>query len=57
MVCLLIDRDEPIIRRFGTTTQQLLLLRDWLIEHRIKHVAMESPASTGTDLEHSGRRL
>jgi transposase len=42
MVCLLIDRADPVIRSFGTTTQQLLLLRDWLIEHRIKHIAMES---------------
>jgi len=42
MVCLLIDRAEPIIRSFGTTTQELLLLRDWLIEQRIKHIAMES---------------
>ena len=42
MVCLLIERSEPIIRSFGTTTQQLLLLRDWLAEHHIRHVAMES---------------
>ena len=42
MVCLLIDRAEPVIRRFGTTTQQLLGLRDFLSEHRIKHIAMES---------------
>lgn len=42
MVCLLIDRTPPIIRSFGTTTQQLLLLRDFLLEHRIKHIAMES---------------
>jgi transposase len=42
MVCLLIDRAQPIIRSFGTTTQQLLLLRDFLLEHRIKHIAMES---------------
>ena len=42
MVCLLIDRSEPIIRRFGTTTQQLLGLRDFLTEHRIRHIAMES---------------
>ncbi len=42
MVCLLIDRSEPIIRNFGTTTQQLLLLRDFLVKHRIKHIAMES---------------
>jgi len=42
MVCLLIDRAEPIIRQFATTTQELLRLRDWLIEHGIKHIAMES---------------
>src|SRR4051812_6721569 len=42
MVCLLIDRAEPIIREFATTTQELLRLRDWLIEHSIKHIAMES---------------
>lgn len=42
MVCLLIDQREPVIRRFGTTTQELLLLRDWLAEHRITQVAMES---------------
>ena len=27
---------------FGTTTQELERLRDWLKEHRVKHVAMES---------------
>jgi len=27
---------------FGTTTQELECLRDWLKEHRVKHVAMES---------------
>ena len=42
MVCLLIDRAGPIIRQFATTTQELLRLRDWLIEHSIKHIAMES---------------
>lgn len=42
MVCLLIDRAPPVIRSFGTTTGQLLLLRDFLLEHRIGHVAMES---------------
>jgi transposase len=42
MVCLLIDRNQPIIREFGTTTAQLLHLRDWLTEHSIKHIAMES---------------
>ena len=42
MVCLLIDRQAPAVRRFGTTTRELLLLRDWLGEHRVTHVAMES---------------
>ena len=42
MVCLLIDRAQPIVCSFGTTTGQLLLLRDWLMAHRVKHVAMES---------------
>jgi transposase len=42
MVCLLIDRADPVIRRFGTTTRELLLLRDFLAGHRIGHVAMES---------------
>jgi transposase len=42
MVCLLIDGCDPIVRRFGTTTRELLLLRDFLNEHRIRHVAMES---------------
>lgn len=42
MVCLLIDRVQPIVQQFGTTTAELLRLRDFLFEHRIKHVAMES---------------
>ena len=42
MVCLLIDRADPIIREFATTTQELLRLRDWLSDHSIKHIAMES---------------
>ncbi len=42
MVCLLIDRSEPVIREFATTTQELLHLPDWLAEHGIKHIAMES---------------
>lgn len=42
VVCLLIDRAPPVIRSFGTTTGQLLRLRDFLLEHRVGHVAMES---------------
>jgi transposase len=30
------------VRTFGTTTAELLTLRDWLEAHRITHVAMES---------------
>jgi transposase len=30
------------IRTFGTTTEELLGLRDWLQSHRVTHVAMES---------------
>ena len=31
------------IRRFGTTTRDLLELADWLQGHQVTHVAMESP--------------
>ena len=30
------------IRTFGTTTAELLMLREWLKAHRVTHVAMES---------------
>lgn len=30
------------IRTFGTTTQDLLVLHDWLVAHKVTHVAMES---------------
>jgi transposase len=30
------------VRTFGTTTAELLTLRDWLEAHRVTHVAMES---------------
>jgi transposase len=30
------------LREFGATTSELLALSDWLIEHRVTHVAMES---------------
>ena len=30
------------IRTFGTTAAELLALRDWLVGHRVTHVAMES---------------
>ena len=30
------------VRRFSTTTQDLLALADWLDEHKVGHVAMEA---------------
>ena len=30
------------VRTFGTTTSELLALRDWLEAHEVTHVAMES---------------
>lgn len=35
------DREQHL-RTFGTTTAELLLLRDWLAAHGVTHVAMES---------------
>lgn len=33
---------KEIVRTFGTTTHELLVLRDWLIANGVTHVAMES---------------
>ncbi len=33
---------SEVIETFGTTTSDLLALRDWLAAHQITHVAMES---------------
>ncbi|MCA1681237.1 MAG: IS110 family transposase [Actinobacteria bacterium] len=33
---------RELIETFGTTTQDLLALRDWLAAHEVTHVAMES---------------
>lgn len=38
---------QVITETFGTTTQALVTLRDWLQAHGVTHVAMESTASTG----------
>jgi Transposase len=35
------DRAQHV-RTFGTTTAELLMLREWLEAHRVTHVAMES---------------
>lgn len=49
---------QQIIRMFGTTTPELLTLREWLEAHRVTHVAMESTGvygnrSTACSKEHS----
>jgi transposase len=33
---------EQEVRTFATTSAELLALRDWLIEQRVTHVAMEA---------------
>ena len=33
---------QSMLKRFGTTTADLLELRQWLCEHKVTHVAMES---------------
>ena len=45
VACVRLARGEEVkreIRRFGTTTRQLLALREWLEGHGVTHVAMES---------------
>jgi transposase len=46
VACVLVgptdQRATHQVQRFGTTTAELLKLRDWLKEHRISHVGMES---------------
>ena len=46
VACLLIDlkngKVQKQIRTFGTTTRELLALRDWLLSQGCTHVAMES---------------
>ena len=41
VACLIVPEGKAI-RTFGTTTDQLLALCDWLAEHGCSHVAMES---------------
>ena len=42
VVCLLLEEQPPIIQEFGATTRELLRLGDFLAEHRVPIVAMES---------------
>ena len=46
VACLRIPGDggtrQQEVRTFGTTTEALLTLRDWLAAHQVTHVAMES---------------
>jgi hypothetical protein len=39
--CLAFDRPQQHVRTFGTTTAELLALRDWLGGYGVTHVAME----------------
>ena len=36
------EKGQKEIRTFGTMTSDLLVLHDWLLAHRVTHVAMES---------------
>ena len=36
------------VRRFGTTTRELMALGDWLESLRVTHVAMEATGFTGS---------
>jgi transposase len=38
---------QQVIRMFGTMTEDLLALRDWLAAHGVTQVAMESTVCTG----------
>ncbi len=38
---------SEVIQTFGTTTSDLLALRDWLAAHGVTHVAMESTGVYG----------
>src|SRR5438132_12735577 len=35
-------KTDSVVRTFGTTTEQILALADWLAEEGVTHVAMES---------------
>ena len=58
VACLLIvlknGKAHKEIQAFGTTTRELLALRDWLLSQGCTHVAMES---TGSLLEAGVRRF
>ena len=41
VACLLTPRAKEL-RTFGTTTRELMVMRDWLRQAGVTHVAMES---------------
>ncbi len=51
VACLLIvlrnGQIQKQVRTFGTTTRELLFLREWLLSQGCTHVAMESTGCTG----------
>jgi hypothetical protein len=62
VACLLVVRKDGKIqkqmRTFGTTSRELLSLREWLLSEGCTHVAMESTGSVlEASLRHSGRGL
>jgi transposase len=42
VVACVITPDAKELRSFGTVTKELLRLSDWLAQHQVRHVAMES---------------
>jgi hypothetical protein len=47
VVACIITSESQVTRTFGTMTQNVLDLSDWLMEGRVTHVAIESTGSYG----------
>ena len=41
-VACVLTPEGKVVRTFGTMTEELLALADWLVEQQVSHVAMES---------------
>ena len=59
VACLLIVRKDGKVQKqvriFGTTTRELLSMREWLLSQGCTHVAMESTAFIGSRFTQSSR--
>jgi transposase len=42
VACVLVEGRAPVVERFGTTSEQILALGDWLVAQGVTHAAMES---------------